>query len=127
MTWKKAAAAVLLASAMAVTGVAQEDAKKIELVMVIGCLAKGSGDNVWMLEKGTAATATRAAFTTTDELAESQKKPLGSTQYRLLGVSEFGPEPHLGHRIQVKGLLIASGQDQRINVTSLQHVAPACQ
>ena len=45
----------------------------------------------------------------------------------LLGVGEFGVEAHVGHRVQVKGLKLRYDGEWRLNVTSFQHLAPACE
>lgn len=124
---RRTALALGLLAGLSTVLVAQGDPKKVELVTVVGCLTKGSGNAPWMLEKGSAPEPARTAFTTQDELTASQKKPLGNVTYRLLGVTEFGIELHVGHKVQVKGLLIISGNDRSINVTSFQHAAPSCQ
>ena len=52
--------------------------------------------------------------------------PLGTQRYQLLGTSPFSPDQHKGHKMAVKGLLIKSGSDTRINVTSFQMLAETC-
>ena len=119
-------AALLLATTLLVPSVhaTQNDDDKVELRTVIGCLtARGDG---WMLDSATTGEVTEQAFTTQDELDQSRERPLGSLTYSLLGVGEFGTEDHVGHRVQVKGLRLLRDGEFRINVTSLQSLAPEC-
>ena len=44
----------------------------------------------------------------------------------LLGLAEFAPADHNGHRVVVRGLLIKDVKDPRLNVTSLMTASPAC-
>jgi hypothetical protein len=94
------------------------------MVEVIGCLSQ-TGAN-WILANATEPTASTTSFTTPEALKTAAEKPLGTQQYRLLGTSPFGPERHKGHRMAAKGLLIKSGTDIRINLTSLQMLAETC-
>ena len=97
----------------------------IELRTVVGCLA-GDVDS-WTLERATAGKPTERAFTSQDEIEASRRQALGSLTYRLLGVGEFGVDGHDGHKVQVKGLRLHLNGELRLNVTSFQHLAPACQ
>ena len=115
---------VALATVGMLGSIAQDD---IQLVTVVGCLRQDTGDLPWMLEKATAGTQTEAAFTSRDELDRSGAEALGSLTYRLLGVGEFGVEPHVGHKVQVKGLKLRYDDEWRLNVTSFQHLAPNCE
>ena len=53
-------------------------------------------------------------------------QPLGSRQYQLLGARLFNPGSRKAQRVAVQGVLITGPGESRINVTSLQTVAPAC-
>ena len=44
----------------------------------------------------------------------------------LLGLAEFAPADHNGHRVVVKGLWIKDANDPRLNVTSLMTASAAC-
>ena len=111
----------------AVSGTASAQDEPVELVTVVGCLAQESGDLPWILERTTDGVAAKAAFTSQDELETSAAQALGSLEYRLLGVGEFGVEPHVGHKVQVKGLKLKYDGEWRLNVTSFQHLDPNCQ
>ena len=94
------------------------------LVEVVGCLSQ-TGAN-WVLANATEPAVASTSFTTPEEVKAAAEKPLGTQQYRLLGTSPFSPERHKGHKMAVKGLLIKSGTDSRINVTSFQMLAETC-
>ena len=80
----------------------------------------------WILAKASEPSATTTSFTTPEEVKAAAEKPLGTQQYRLIGASAFSPEPHKGHKMVVKGLLIKSASDQHINLTSLQMLSETC-
>lgn len=100
---------------------------EITLVTVVGCLAEEAGDLPWILERATAGEPTEQAFTSEEELARSAGEALGTLRYRLLGVGEFGVAPHVGHRVQAKGLKLRYDGEWRLNITSFQHLAPTCE
>lgn len=94
------------------------------LVEVVGCLSQTGAD--WNLSNASDPAAATTSFTTPDAVKAAAEKPLGTQQYRLLGTSPFGPDRHKGHKMVVRGLLIKSGSDQRINLTSFQMLAETC-
>ena len=115
---------VLVLSVPGVSGHTGQD-DPIELRTVVGCLAHDA--NSWTLDRATEGEPTDRAFTTEDEIEESQQRTLGSLTYRLLGVGEFGVDAHDGHKVQVKGLRLNIAGELRLNVTSFQHLSPVCQ
>ena len=94
------------------------------IVEVVGCLSQTGAD--WILANATDPAASTTSFTTPEAVKAAAEKPLGTQQYRLLGTSPFSPERHKGHKMAVKGLLIKSGSDTRINLTSFQMLAETC-
>ena len=100
---------------------AQED---IQLVTVVGCLQQDSGDFPYVLRRATEGTATRAPYASRQEVNRSNILDLGSLEYRLVGVDVFGIDPHVGHRVQVKGLKMMAEGELRLNVTSVQRSVP---
>ena len=54
-------------------------------------------------------------------------KPLGATTFQLVNAARLHPEPHLGQKVEAKGLLYRAPNDNRISVSSLQMIAPACE
>ena len=97
----------------------------IELRTVVGCLSRTADS--WTLTRATEGEPTDRAFTSEDEIAGSRQQPLGSLTYRLLGIGEFGVDEHDGHKVQVKGLRLNIDGELRLNVTSFQHLEPACE
>jgi hypothetical protein len=64
--------------------------------------------------------------TTPEAVKAAAEKPLGTGQIRLLGIAPFSPDGHKGHKMVVRGLLIKSGSETRINLTSFQMVSETC-
>jgi hypothetical protein len=96
----------------------------LPIVESVGCLSQTGAD--WNLANATEAVTSTTSFTTPEAVKAAAEKPLGDQQYRLLGTSPFSPERHKGHKMAVKGILIKSGSDSRINVTSFQMLAETC-
>jgi len=94
------------------------------IVEVVGCLSQAGAN--WMLASATDPVTSTTSTTTPEAIKAAADKPLGTQQYRLLGTSPFSPERHKGHKMAVKGLLIKSGSESRINVTSFQMAAETC-
>jgi len=94
------------------------------IVEAVGCLSQ-TGSN-WVLKNATDPAPATTSFTTPEAVKAAGEKPLGTQQYRLLGTSPFSPEGHKGHKIVVKGILIKSGGESRINLTSFQMLAATC-
>ena len=94
------------------------------IVEAVGCLSQRAAN--WILENATDVVVSTTAYTTPEAVKAAAEKPLGTQQYRLLGAGPFSPERHKGHKLVVKGLLIKSGSDTRINVTSFQMLAETC-
>jgi len=97
---------------------------QVPIVEVVGCLSQKGTD--WVLANATDPSPATTSFTTPEALKAAAEKPLGDQQYRLLGAGPFGPAIHKGHKLAVKGFLIKSGNDTRINLTSFQMVAETC-
>ena len=94
------------------------------IVEAVGCLSQtGSG---WILTDATEAATVTTTFTTAEAVKAAAEKPLGTQQYRLIGTSPFSPDRHKGHKMVVKGLLVKSESDSRINITSFQMLAETC-
>ena len=94
------------------------------LVEVVGCLSQ-TGAN-WVLANASDPAPSTTSFTTPEAVKAAAEKPLGTQQYRLIGASPFSPEPHKGHKMVVKGLLIKGGSEPRINLTSFQMLSQTC-
>jgi hypothetical protein len=94
------------------------------LVEVVGCLSQ-TGAN-WVLANASEPAPSTTSFTTPEAVKAAAEKPLGSGQIRLLGIAPFSPDGHKGHKMVVRGLLIKSGSETRINLSSLQMVSETC-
>jgi S-disulfanyl-L-cysteine oxidoreductase SoxD len=99
-------------------------------VIVLGCLE--SADNkVWTLTSATEPARTRTPDATTDEeLRESRSQVLGTGKIRVQNFEYVRPgftaDPFRGQKVQIKGTLIQATNNNRINVTSLESLAPSC-
>jgi hypothetical protein len=122
IAWLLVAAAVVGAHAQGRQSAPSPD--RTPIVEVVGCHSQTGVD--WMLANATDPADSTTVFTTPETLKAAAEKPLGTQKYRLLGTSSFSPERHKGHKMAVKGLLIKSGTDSRINVTSFQMLAETC-
>ena len=102
-----------------------EPAANFALVQVIGCLVQGS-ENMWMLTNASSPVRTKDPEPSKDdELKNLEKTGLGSQNFQLMNVYP-APDSHKGHKVEAKRLLIRDPKGDRINVTSVQSLAPAC-
>jgi mono/diheme cytochrome c family protein len=103
---------------------ASQVVSNFSVVRVIGCLASGP-NNSWSLSDATDPVLSRDQASTQEELQRAQNAPAGKQRFRLVNVAGFEPQQHLGHKIDVKGLIYKDETDARINVTSFQ-MAGSC-
>jgi mono/diheme cytochrome c family protein len=95
-------------------------------VEVVGCLTPGSS-NTWMLTN--ASDPVSVAFTSAlppSAPADLGTRALGTQAFRLLDAMAYNPEPHKGHKMYVRGLLIRLPSEQRMTISSLEMIAPTC-
>jgi len=98
----------------------------IPIIVTVGCLAAGP-NRTWLLTNAAEpAKAARGGFSRPEEVKAAEGRGLGSQQFRLIGMTEMNPEPHRGHKVLVKGLLIKDADGTRINVTSIHTVGDLC-
>lgn len=97
----------------------------IPVVEAVGCLAEGP-DNAWTLTSATEPAKSTPGFAKAEDVRAAEARPLGSQQFRLIGLIEMHAEQHKGHKVLVKGLLIKDATGQRLNITSLTTVGPTC-
>ena len=95
------------------------------IVEMVGCLAQRP-DNRWVLTSAGEPVASRDQPLTSDELKKAAAKPLGSDQFLLVSVLPFKPHDYQGRKVSAKGLFYKAPGENRLNVTSLQPVAPSC-
>jgi mono/diheme cytochrome c family protein len=95
------------------------------LVRVIGCLTQDSS-NGWLLMHSTEPVRTAETKASAEaELREADAKPLGSQTFRLMNPYP-NPVAHKGHKMEAKGFLVRTGDESRINVSSLTMVGASC-
>lgn len=103
----------------------QGEAVTLPVVEVVGCLTSGP-NNTWTLTNATDPVNTNSASTSQAAVKAAETMPLGKQRYVLLGVNQFNPTPHRGHKMAVKGILIKDQKETRINVTSFQMASADC-
>jgi cytochrome c5 len=93
-------------------------------VEVVGCLTPGT-DGTWMLTRASAPTvATPPAVPSA--VSTPPAKALGTETFHLLDAMAYAPQSHKGHKMYVRGLLIKLPTEQRMTISSLDMIAPAC-
>jgi hypothetical protein len=97
----------------------------VPVVEVVGCLAQAPG-NGWMVTNATEPVKAPVGFSKVEDLKAAETQALGTLQFRLIGLVEFAPADHKGHKVVVKGLWIKDANDPRLNVTSLMTASAAC-
>jgi len=101
----------------------------LALVRVVGCLSPGEKGS-WTLGKASEPVREREGVTTTpEELRASADAALGTGSFQLQNLDyldAFSPEPHSGHKVQVKGALVQRQAGQGISVTSIEPVPGTC-
>jgi hypothetical protein len=97
----------------------------LEIAEIAGCLERGPSPG-WILTSASDPVASKIQATSSVALKAAATNPLGKKRYQLLGVSVFNPSGHKGQKVAVKGVLIKDAGEIRVNVTSLQMLAPTC-
>lgn len=92
----------------------------LSITEAVGCLQQDSA-GAWVLTHSNAAPS-QSQPTSSAELNRASAKPLGDSEYHLLGVKAFNPTKAASSKVAVKGV----GVDDRLNVTSLQVIAKTC-
>jgi hypothetical protein len=92
----------------------------------VGCLENVSA-KTWMLTDAHDLILSKSQATSAAELNAAEATPLGNGRYELLGANVFSPTNNKGNKVAIKGVLIKDAKGGRINITSLQTIAPTCQ
>jgi len=94
------------------------------LVQVVGCLAQNG--RVWTLSRATEPIRTREPEAPRDDaVAQLDAAPLGERSFRLQQV--YGaPAGWKDQRVVAKGFLTKSGNEERVNVTSMRTLNSSC-
>lgn len=100
-------------------------AANFALVQIVGCLTRGR-DGRWVVTDASEPLRTKNPEESEgDELEEVEVMPLGTQTFQLMFVYP-NPAAYEGSKVEVKGFLIR-GQNDMINVSILQSLAPDCQ
>jgi hypothetical protein len=97
----------------------------LSVVEVLGCLEQGPSDT-WTLTHASEPVASKTQTTSSAAVKAAADKPLGNLRSLLLGADAFHPSSARGQKVDVKGMLIKTGGESRINVTSLQTAGSGC-
>jgi hypothetical protein len=103
----------------------------MQVVALVGCVA-ADGPN-WVLANAsqpiTAPAGDGKVMTGSGVTVDRAKsEPAGKERYRLMNMlEEFGVANRKGQRVLVKGLVLGTGKDRRVNIVSFEPVAPSCQ
>jgi cytochrome c5 len=93
-------------------------------VEVIGCLTAGP-QNTWMLTQGSEPAA--AALPGSEPSAPAAAaKALGTQTFHLVDAMAYAPDAHKSQKVYVRGLLIKLPGEQRMTISALETVSPAC-
>ena len=136
-------AAVWLAPASALgQTAATTDEPTVEIVHTVGCVERRTGDAEWWLARAADPTVTRPGVFNQDDVDEAREQAPGTRAFHLVGVADFlGAEALLrsfdrssfttpeqanatgelraGRTVLVKGLLVAAGEVERINLLAV--------
>jgi hypothetical protein len=99
----------------------------LTIVRAVGCLTPAAND-AWALSKAGSPRPVRTRIvdgTTPEELSVSAAQALGVQSFPLTSVKPQSASL-AGHKVQVKGVLTRQGTVERINVMTLDSVAPTC-
>ncbi|HEY7338802.1 MAG TPA: cytochrome c [Bryobacteraceae bacterium] len=88
------------------------------LVQAVGCLTQAPNKN-WSLTNASEPSSAK-------EDTPPPAAKLGIGTFLLVSAGGFQPESHKGQTVAVKGLLYREPGESRLNVTSLQTIAPGC-
>jgi len=97
--------------------------QKMDIVSVTGCLRE-TAPNTWMLVNATDPVPSSANAPQAKDIPATP--PVGKSEFRLIGVSEFNLPSYKDHTVIVKGLHIKATPISRLNVTSVTNVAASC-
>jgi mono/diheme cytochrome c family protein len=98
-------------------------------IQAVGCMTAAAG-NTWTLTSASDAARTRTETETSPEdLKAARSQPLGTATFHLQNLDfkpGFSPDSLKGHKVLAKGILVRQAGGDRINITALGDVAPAC-
>jgi len=93
-------------------------------VEVVGCLTAGP-DHTWMLTQGSEPVVAVPGASAPSPPAATGR-PLGTQSIRLVDAMAYAPDHHQGQTVSIRGLLIRVPGEQRMTISALETVSPAC-
>jgi hypothetical protein len=111
--------------AVPTTGQASPARDTLHIVRIVGCLNQDRSKK-WLLSRAGEPVMTDNQAASMAELEAAAASPLGDKTLELLGVGIFNPGERGGQKVAVKGVWIPAAGNSRVNVTSLQTLAAAC-
>jgi hypothetical protein len=91
----------------------------LRVMGTVGCLVEEEGK--WFLTDATEPVPGDDVDRNLDPAAK------GELRFAVIGtVSEFSVPDHAGHKVRLKGLILDAEPVDRLQLTSLKHVAPSC-
>lgn len=103
-----------------------EPVPDFSLIEVKGCLTQETG-GAWQVANATEPVRTRnPAVSTPDELTAMKNRPLGTHTFHMMDLDTVQSKPVRNQAVIAKGFLIRQLNGDRINLTSLQTIAPTC-
>lgn len=95
-------------------------------VLAVGCLVD-TGPSSWVLINSSEPVRTRDSFDKIEkELKISATRAFGTQRFRLQDAENFEAPAYVGKRVQVKGIIVRAPAGNRINVNSIEELAPSC-
>jgi hypothetical protein len=123
----------------------------VDIVQSVGCAERKSGNpETWWLTRAADPRVVPQGMFNTNQVEEARKVALGTQSFRLVGVAEFlTPEDLLktgqrkefttpqtanatgqlraGHKVLIKGMLIDTPDEKRVNLLAVVGLSDACQ
>ncbi|MBI4476635.1 MAG: hypothetical protein HY654_05645 [Acidobacteria bacterium] len=116
--------ALCLVTVVRIAAAQPEPPRKVPIVVVVGCLGQ-EVDDTWVVSSAANPIELGSKAPSPPSDAEAAKLT-GTSRYRLIGTSEFSLPGHKGHKVRVEGLLIQAKPMNRLNITSVRHIADTC-
>jgi mono/diheme cytochrome c family protein len=94
-------------------------------VEVVGCLAR-EPRHVWTLTRASEPSAVHPATAAAGASSAEAPRALGTNTFHLVDALAYGADAHVGHRMYIRGLLIALPNERRITISAFEMLSPAC-
>jgi mono/diheme cytochrome c family protein len=95
-------------------------------VETVGCLTPGPGGS-WLLTNAADPKVVVLPAPADSGVKAAANLPGGTQTFHLLDAMAYSPAVHQGQKMYVRGLLIKLPNEQRMTISSLETIAPACE